>query len=188
MKPSKGKKAAKKERNTKESNPLTTEIHHAPQPPAPDLLQHVDVGLNSITRNLGTQSPGPLCEDDSHGRGKKYSMVFVARGDQSSTFNCHFPTMVGAASRDLPPDDKIRLVGFSKPCSERLSNCLKVARVSSIAIEREAPGAGALWEVVKRSVKPVDVRWLDGDRVPPYLSTKINAIETTSGPKRPKQS
>lgn len=188
MRPSKGKRAVKRERKAKASDASTAEDQHYPQPPPPDLLHYVDVGLNSITRNLEIQPPGSSCEDDSQVQRKKYSMIFVARGDQSSAFNCHFPTMVGAASRDIPHDERIRLVGFSKSSSERLSSCLKVARVSSVAVEREAPGAGALWEVVKRSVKPVDVPWLDGNGVPPYLSTKINTIETTLGPKRPKQS
>lgn len=184
MKPSKGKKAAKKERKALASNPPLAESQHAPPPP-PDLLHHVDIGFNSITRNMGTNPRDG--DDDGQEHKGKYSMIFVTRGDQSSAFNCHFPKMVGAASKDVPLNDRIRLVGFSKPCSERLSKCLGLARVSSVAIGREAPGAGALWEVVKRNIKPVDVRWLEGDPDTSYLTTKINSIETTIGPKRPRQ-
>lgn len=132
--------------------------------------------------------------DDSSGEGGNcrgqtgpHTMIFVARGDQSPAFNAHFPRMVGAASKNNPSDDKIRLVGFSKACSDRLSTCLGVARVSSIAVRHGAPGADALLRAVKGAVKPVDIGWLEGERDPSYLTTKINSIETTVGTKRVKQ-
>lgn len=135
----------------------------------------VDVGLNSITKKLDT---------DGGNSDRQYSMIFVARGDQSSSFNCHFPQMVGAGSRHLEADKKIRLVGFSRPCSERLSACLGLPRVSSVAIRTGAPGASALQELVRRTVKPVDAAWLEETRQAKYLATMINATETTVGPKR----
>lgn len=111
-------------------------------------------------------------------------MIFVARGDQSSAFNCHFPQMVGVASKDLPIERKIRLVGISKPCSERLSACLGLPRVSSIAVSGDAPGAGALEEFVRKVVSPVTVHWLGTLGEAEYLPTKINPIETLVGQKK----
>ena len=111
-------------------------------------------------------------------------MVFVTRGNQASTFNCHFPQMIGAASKHLSSDEQIRLVGFSKPCSERLSTCLGVPRVSSLAIIKDAPGARALHNFVMKTVAPVEASWLNGSADAQYLAPKINAIETTVGPKR----
>ena len=182
MKPSKGKKAAKRERRAAASDRVAEDTRQITPPPPPDIAHHVDVGFNSITRNLETQHSSG--RDGTNGDDRQYTMIFVARGDQSSTFNCHFPKMVAAASQDLPRNVKIRLVGFSKPCSEKLSRCLGIARVSSIAITRAAPGAGVLLELVRSHVEPVDVSWLETDRNPQYLTTSINAIETTVGPKR----
>lgn len=175
VKPSKGKRAAKRE----------TSEDSFPPPAAPDLASSVDVGFNVITTNL---SAG---DDSSDGTGietRKYSMVFVSRGDQSPAFNCHFPKMVCAASQKLRPEDRTRLVGFSKPCSERLSQCLGVARVSSLAIAHGAPGSDALWEMVKTLVEPIDGKWLEAGSDGNFVSTKINAVETTIGPKKPKKS
>jgi ribonuclease P/MRP protein subunit POP3 len=182
VKPSKGKKAAKRQRKAAASDLVAEDTRQTSPLPPPDIAHHVDVGFNSITRNLETQHPSG--GDGIKGGDRQYTMIFVARGDQSSTFNCHFPKMVAAASRDLPPNDRIRLVGLSKPCSDKLSKCLGIGRVSSIAITREAPGAGVLLEMVRSHVEPVDVSWLEADRNPQYLATSINAIETTVGPKR----
>ena len=154
-----------------------------PVPPMPEIEASIDVGLNSITRNLqlcSRQDPESMGDEPD----RQYSMVFVARGDHASTFNCHFPQMIGAASRKISPERKIRLVGISKPCSERLSSCLGVPRVSSVAIRMDAPGAGALQEFVMKKVAPIEASWLDVSPDAQYLAPKINAIETTVGPKR----
>lgn len=177
---SKGKRAAQKE---KEAKKIEDDLEQPPVPPMPELEASIDVGLNSITRNLQScSSKDTECTEDEPKR--QYSMVFVARGNQASTFNCHFPQMVGAASKNLPPDSQIRLVGFSKPCSERLSTCLGVPRVSSIAIVKDAPGAGALQEFVMKTVAPVDASWLNAAPSTDYIAPKINAVETTVGPRR----
>lgn len=151
-------------------------------PPPPDLVNHLDIGLNAITKNLGSKPEDEVTRPPRN----PYAVVFVARGDQSSAFNCHFPKMVGAASKDLPAEEKIRLVGFSKPCTERLSKALEIPRVSSIGICREAPGAKGLLDMVAEVVRPVEVSWLDSSCQPEYLTTRINAVETTIGTKRQK--
>lgn len=182
IKRSKGKRAAKKE---KEASKAANAPDEPPVPPMPVLDASIDIGLNSISRNLQRLSslkPEEMPDDPD----RQYSMVFVARGNQASSFNCHFPQMVGAASRNLPTEEKTRLVGFSKPCSERLSACLGVPRISSVAIVRDAPGAGALQDFVMKNVAPVEATWLDAIQDSTYLSTNIKAIETTVGQKRVK--
>ncbi|KAH7144026.1 hypothetical protein EDB81DRAFT_884619 [Dactylonectria macrodidyma] len=171
-KPSKGKRAAKREKAARKTQGADEE---PPVPPMPELNTMIDVGLNSITRTL---------DADSGNSDRQYSMIFVSRGDQSSPFNCHFPQIVGAGSRHLEANKKIRLVGFSKPCSERLSACLGLPRVSSVAIRTDAPGASALQELVRRTVEPVDAAWLEKTQEAKYLVTMINATEATVGPKR----
>ncbi|KAF4442788.1 rnase subunit pop3 [Fusarium acutatum] len=180
IKRSKGKRSSQKEKGVKKTAQASEQ---PPVPPMPDIEASIDVGLNSITRNL------QLCsrqETESMGDepDRQYSMVFVARGDQASTFNCHFPQMIGAASRNTNSERKTRLVGLSKPCSERLSSCLGVPRVSSVAIRMDAPGAGVLQEFVMKKVEPIEASWLDVSSDAQYLAPKINAIETTVGPKR----
>ncbi|KAM5345479.1 hypothetical protein ACJ41O_011341 [Fusarium nematophilum] len=177
---SKGKRAANKVKDTNKAVG-TSEEHLVP--PAPEIDASIDIGLNSISRNLQAlaQNKAQSMRDEPQ---RQYSMVFVARGNQASSFNCHFPQMVGAASKHVPAADKIRLVGFSKPCSERLSVCLGVPRVSSIAITKNAPGIGALQEFVLKTVAPAEASWLDASQDPQYQATNINSIETTAGPKR----
>ncbi|KIL84781.1 hypothetical protein FAVG1_12009 [Fusarium avenaceum] len=177
---SKGKRAAQKGKDAKRTGDGSEQ---PPVPPTPEIEANIDIGLNSITRNLQLYSRKvtEATEDESQ---RRYSMVFVTRGNQASTFNCHFPQMIGAASEQLSVTEKICLVGFSKPCSERLSTCLGVPRVSSIAILKDAPGAGALQEFVMKAVAPVEASWLNASVDTKYLGPKINAIQTTVGPKR----
>jgi ribonuclease P/MRP protein subunit POP3 len=155
----------------------------APTPRNLELSASVDVGFNSITKNLGTLSKP---SDEATPSNKVYSMIFVARGSQSPAFNHHFPQMVAAASRNLPEKEKIRLIGFSKPCSERIGSTLGISRVSSIAISRHAPGAEALLAVVENLVAPVNSPWHSEMPGAVYKTTQIGSEETTIGTKRVK--
>ncbi|KAM0454929.1 hypothetical protein ACHAPV_008070 [Trichoderma viride] len=181
--PSKGKRAAKRDKKlaTKLDGPANTP--KLPTPRSLELSACVDIGFNSIAQNLGSPSkPSEVAKPSP----KDYSMVFVARGSQSPAFNHHFPQMIAAASRNLPEKEKIRLVGFSKPCSERIGNTLGIPRVSSIAISRHAPGAEALLAVVENLVAPVDSPWLSEVPNTEYKTTQIASVETTIGTKRVK--
>ncbi|KND92215.1 hypothetical protein TOPH_03243 [Tolypocladium ophioglossoides CBS 100239] len=179
IKPSKGKRAAKRKTNSKDGERPPA---NAPVPPKPEICAKVDVGFNSITKNLEELANPNVEPTDTPSQ--PYSMVFVARGNQSATFNCHFPKMICAASKNTQRDEKTRLVGFSKPCSDRLSSCLGVARVSSVAVERDAPGAEALWAFVQKAVPPIDISWFEGVGDSKYQATKIASVETTVGIKK----
>lgn len=183
VKPSKGKRAAKREKRMAMELDKAAEAAKLPTPRSLELSARVDIGFNSITKNLGSLSkPCEVVKPSP----KDYSMVFVARGSQSPAFNHHFPQMVAAASRNLPENEKIRLVGFSKPCSERIGNTLGIPRVSSIAISRHAPGAEALLAVVENLVAPVDSPWFNEVPSTEYRATQIVSAETTIGTKRVK--
>ncbi|ETR99113.1 hypothetical protein M419DRAFT_87288 [Trichoderma reesei RUT C-30] len=183
IKPSKGKRAARREKKTKMQLDEPSGSVKIQPPPVPELSASVDVGFNSITEKLGslTQPSDGTAHSD-----KRYSMIFVARGSQSPAFNHHFPQMVAAASRYLPDKEKIRLVGFSKPCSERLGSVLGIPRVSSVAISAHAPGADALFALVQNTVSPVESPWLDEAACATYKPTRIGSVETTIGTKRVK--
>lgn len=158
----------------------------AVDPPAkPEIASQVDVGFNSITTGLqNTNKEGK--SDRRPEREQKYSMVFVCRGNQTAAFNSHFPQMVAASPNDVQADQATRLVGFSRPCSDRLSSSLGIARVSSVAIKKDAAGSSALCELVRRSVKPVLCEWLDEARSQQYLQSKIVSKEIFVGAKKSK--
>lgn len=183
VRPSKGKRAAKREKKMAMNSKGAAESVKLPTPRSLELSRSVDIGFNSITQNLGSLSKP---SEEAKPSPKDYSMVFVARGSQSPAFNHHFPQMVAAASRNLPEKEKIRLVGFSKPCSERIGSTLGIPRVSSIAISRHAPGADALLAVVENLVAPVDSPWLNEVPSAEYKATQIGSVETAIGAKRVK--
>ena len=183
IRPSRGKRAVKRKANAEGQEHLPTKV---PAPPKPEICAKVHVGFNSITKRLEELSQVASGSDSkpSNTNDDPYSMVFVARGNQSSAFNCHFPTMICVASKNTQQEQKTRLVGFSKPCSDRLSLSLGIARVSSVAVERDAPGAEALWAFVQKAVRPVDGIWLGGIGETKYRATQIVSAETTVGNKK----
>ncbi|KFA63509.1 hypothetical protein S40285_00337 [Stachybotrys chlorohalonatus IBT 40285] len=184
IQPSKGKRALRRKRKVADGagQASTGATNRATPPNPPEMAAKVDVGFNKITRVLQ--------EASSTGREaqRAYSMVFVARGNQSPAFNCHFPVMVGAASKSLPPDRQTRLVGFSKPCSERLSSCLGIARVSAVAIVSDEPVAAALWSFVQKAAAPVQMPWPAEAQEAAYKATQIKSFQTPVGTKRARPS
>lgn len=175
-------------------------------PPAPDLAAFVDVGFSTISRNLQDQSaPSSVNEKTEEGQNgghaddegvssgsspKKapYSIIFVARSGQSSAFNCHFPQMVAVASKSQPDENKMRLVGFSKSCEEKLARALGIPRVSSVALRADAPQAKGLVDYVREHVAPVQVAWLQEAGSGKFLETNIEAVPTKIGSKKTKSS
>lgn len=110
-----------------------------------------------------------------------YSVVFVARSSQAPAFNCHFPQMVAVASDSKPSDPPVRLVGFSKPCEDRLSAALGIPRVSSIALREGAPQTKGLLDYVRGHVAPIEVAWIKEARSAEHRGTKIEAVPTKVG-------
>jgi ribonuclease P/MRP protein subunit POP3 len=162
-------------------------------PPAPEITSYVDVGLASISRNLEKLSaqPMPLAEPSGEhppelDKQMNYAAIFVARSGQSSAFHCHFPQMVAVASNKQQLEVPIRLVGFSKPCADRLSLCLGLPRVSSIGISNLAPNSSALISFVREHVPPVRMAWANQLRDAEFRQTNIEALETTAGVKKQK--
>ncbi|KAK3375131.1 hypothetical protein B0H63DRAFT_481921 [Podospora didyma] len=164
----------------------------SPVPPAPELAAYVDVGLSNISRQLQDMSAAPDHSATPKSKNKvgqaPYSVVFVARSGQSSAFNCHFPQMAALVSKSQPTEEALRLVGFSRSCEDRLSAALGIPRVSSIAIRDDAPQAKGLVGFVRDHVAPIKVGWLQEARSGGILETKIEAVQTMVGSKRPKTS
>ncbi|KAG5982946.1 hypothetical protein E4U55_001082 [Claviceps digitariae] len=184
LKASKGKREAK--RNAQAT--VVKSESSVPKPAKPELVDHVVVGFNAITRGLESMSSDNAIYHSEPSSKPLYSMVFVSRGNQSAAFNCHYPKLVGVASKMCASTEDIKLIGLSKSCSDRLADCLGIARVSSLAIKRDAPGVEALWTFVKNNVASVDVAWLNNSSSIQYKPTHIAAVETKIGSKRMKTS
>ncbi|KAK3340713.1 hypothetical protein B0H65DRAFT_268053 [Neurospora tetraspora] len=192
--PSKGKR--KRKLTEQQGDAKTPQV-----PPAPELAAYVDVGFSTISRNLQDLSAVAISEETEEAKGgehdekvssgsKKapYSIIFVARSGQSSAFNCHFPQMVAVASKSQSKEEKIRLVGFSKSCEERLATALGIPRVSSVALRADAPQAKGLVDFVREHVAPIEVAWLQEAGSGKFLETNIEAVPTKIGSKKTKSS
>lgn len=113
-------------------------------------------------------------------------MVFVVRSGPPSTFFSHLPQMVAVASRHQK--EPVRLVGFSKSCEEKLSACLGIPRVSSVALRAGEGGQlKALVDFVRKQVAPVEAPWLEDGGKGEFRETKINSIQAPIGAKRQKK-
>ncbi|CAK7202610.1 RNase P and RNase MRP subunit [Sporothrix eucalyptigena] len=179
-------------------------------PPPPDLLQFIDVGLVTITRELAksaapgsvipaqgapkdTSHPSPTTPSSSPSSSiSPYAAVFVVRSGHSSAFYSHFPQMVAVASQQVSaapdsPSSPIRLVGFSRACEDRLGTSLEIPRVSAVAIRAGAPQSQGLLKFLEETVSAVDVRWLGEAQTGKFRNTHIHMAEVTVGPKRKKK-
>ncbi|PKS12677.1 hypothetical protein jhhlp_000885 [Lomentospora prolificans] len=190
--PSRGKGAKKRRKNQERKG--SKKLEEKPVvPPVPQIAKHVDIGLASISRGLQQLISGTEASSsrDAHGTLRQegqppqadrpvYSAIFVAKHGQPTTFHCHFPQMVHAASKNQCCEEPIRLVGLSGPCGDRLSAAVGISRVSAIALHAQAPEARALVDFVRNHVPPVSSTWSfsNGARSPQYLETNIKAIET----------
>ncbi|KAI8164462.1 hypothetical protein K4K49_002716 [Colletotrichum sp. SAR 10_70] len=179
VKPSEGKRAAKrkrKEEGGESKAPAKTE-----RPPAPEIASFVDVGLTSITRNLEKLASGPdqpsRENDATPSSASPYALIFVARSGQSSAFNSQLPQMVAVASKYSQSTPATRLVGYSKPCGDKLSTCLGIPRVSSVGIRVNAPMSKALVEFVNEHVSPVRIAWLEEAQDAKYRQMQLKTEE-----------
>jgi ribonuclease P/MRP protein subunit POP3 len=96
--------------------------------------------------------------------------------------------MVALAAQSQSPEKAVRLVGLSKACEDRLSTALGIPRVSSIALREDAPQAKGLIDFVREHVAPVRISWLQEARSAKFLETKIDAVPTRIGNKKPRLS
>ncbi|KAL1842743.1 hypothetical protein VTJ49DRAFT_4381 [Mycothermus thermophilus] len=191
--PSKGKRKRSKQADAQ--NTGASAVPGSSSPPAPELSAYVDVGLSQISRSLQAMSsktnkpatsstPAAASGHHSSLENKPYTIIFIARSNQSPAFHSHFPQMVALASQSQPPSTAVRLVGFSKACESRLSEALGIPRASCIALREGAPQAKGLVEFVREKVKPIEVEWLEEVKKAVFLETRIRAVATKVGVKK----
>lgn len=193
IKASKGKRS---KRAAKRKRGLDEQLQKEPDlPPPPAVAGYVDVGLSNITRNLqlcaATSAIAADAEAKKNGETtapNPYSVVFVSRSGPPSAFFDHVPQMVAVASKSQQLEEPIRLMGFSKDSEERLSACIGIPRVTSVALR--ADGLAQLKAVVnfvRERVPAIGSPWLDQAAKGAYHETKINTIQAPIGKKRQKK-
>ncbi|CAN8096635.1 unnamed protein product [Discula destructiva] len=192
IKASKGKRAkrAAKRKRGQEGEPQSDQ----PMPPSPEVAKFVDVGLSNITRNLQLNARVPPQDDESkeNNTGPEsrapYSAIFVSRSGPPSAFFSHLPQMVAVASKAQQLAEPIRLVGFSKGCEERLSACMGIPRVTSVALRVANVGQmKVIDEFVRERVPAMNVCWLETAAKGEYQETNINTIQAPIGKNRQKE-
>lgn len=189
---SKGKRSKpKKRKRDQDSVPPQPD---RPVPPPPAIASSVDIGLSNITRNLqlgaGNLTPKAISQElpSDSGNPAPYSVVFVARSGPPSPFFSHLPQMVAVASKSRHLAEPIRLVGFSRACEERLSACMGVPRVTSVALRAgDMAQSKALVQFVQERVLAVEMPWLDEFGKGNYQEAKIKTIQAPIGKKRQKK-
>ena len=192
LNPSKG----KRQRAKRKHDELAQATPQTKTPPRPELAGYIDVGLSCISRQLellsGRHENNPSSEKQPESKSsstnetpqQQYAVIFVSRSGLAPAFIAHFPQMVAAASSPNANEDSARLVGFSRSCQERLSSCLGIPRVSSVAIRTGAPQSKALVDFVRAHVPSIEVTWLEEALAADHLQTNINAVTTSIGPQK----
>lgn len=182
---SKGKRSKKRKREVEEQATSREEVA-ASKPPTPHIAAFTDVGLSSITKHLQelvSKSPEAGGDTTNHDS-QPYALIFVARSGQPPAFSSHFPQMVAVASKHSGKGEFIRLVGYSKHCSDRLSASLGIPRVSSVGVRLGAPRAQALTDYVREHVPPVKIPWLEDAESAEYRQSRISSEEKTVSQKK----
>lgn len=192
IKPSKGQRSRAKKRKRGQAEAKDEKDVGTPPPPA--VASYVDVGLSNITRNLQTRASDKSTTkatkvQKSSQKVEPYSLVFVVRSGPPSTFFDHLPRMIAVASKAWALAEPVRLVGFSKSCEDRLSACMGIPRVTSVAVKQGGMAPlKALADFVRERVPPIRAPWLEEAEKVVFRETKINTIQAPIGKKRQKKS
>lgn len=157
------------------------------------MADSVHVGLSNITRNLqlsavSTAPDAEAKEGDAPTPSTPYSIIFVSRSGSPSIFFSHLPEMVAVASRSQQLVEPIRLVGFSKSSEERLSACMGIPKVTSVALRADNMAQlKAVEDFVRERVPAIKACWLEEAAKGTYRETNINTIQAPLGKKRQKK-
>lgn len=189
IKPSKGKRRAAQKRKRDQAEGDAKKENDVVLPPPPAVAACVDVGLSQITKTLQSRAePDHLADAQETTKSiDTYTLVFVVRSGPPSAFFDHLPQMVAVASKAWALSEPVRLVGFSKSCGDRLSACLGIPRVTSLAIRRhDTAQLKALVDFVQARVPPVCAPWLEEAGLGEFRPSKINTLQAHIGKKRQK--
>ncbi|GAP89276.1 putative RNase p and RNase mrp subunit [Rosellinia necatrix] len=184
---SKGNRTKKRKRKERSDQAMAVAV-----PPAPGIQPYLDIGLSNVSRCLQKAVTEGLeissSQDDQNSEQKLasrfYSVIFVARSGQPNALSSHLPQMVAVACKSHPSQPPTRLVELPKACEGRLCESLGIPRVSCIGICIGAPNSDALVDFAREHVGVITIPWLQEAAQVEYQATKINAVETTIGPRK----
>ncbi|KAK7064093.1 ribonucleases p mrp protein subunit pop3 kDa subunit [Favolaschia claudopus] len=135
--------------------------------PRPDILSHLSIGLNAVTRRLDDQirsSRKTVSLDSAPTVASvpptvSIKVVMVCRADvDPSILIAHIPHEVAAYNSCAPPDP-IKLVTFPKGAEADLAKAVGLRRVTVIAMDINTPGLDGLVALLD-SVPTVTAPWL----------------------------
>ncbi|KFY80728.1 hypothetical protein V499_00436 [Pseudogymnoascus sp. VKM F-103] len=183
--PSKGKRSKKAKRRELKGGAAKPTQDEASVPP-PELISHILVGLNSITRHLESQSrkacpPSlgvPIPSYDGPANSQRHLAVVVTTWPSVPTIlTSHLHKLVQTSSllhHNLPPT---RFVTLPRSSEKRLCSALGVPRAGFIGIFDGAPSATAVIDFCVANVPELEVDgWLKVDKSA-FMPLKINTIE-----------
>ncbi|KAF2634100.1 hypothetical protein P280DRAFT_464155 [Massarina eburnea CBS 473.64] len=181
MTPSKGRKRKRNSKTSPQKKPSSTDVDIPDTPPPPpEIVSHILVGLNSVTRHLealATQTaPSSLSTTNSGGDRKEkeaktcplrpISLVIIPHPHPPSSLpHAHIPALIHLANLETPspsiPPTATRLIAVPPPAESLLSTALYIPSISALAILEDAPGANALVQYVREHVGVTECRWID---------------------------
>ncbi|KFZ05498.1 hypothetical protein V501_08285 [Pseudogymnoascus sp. VKM F-4519 (FW-2642)] len=183
--PSKGKRSKKAKRRELKGGAAKPAQDEASVPP-PELISHILVGLNSITRHLESQSrkacpPSlgvPIPSSDRPANSQRHLTVVVTTWPSVPTIlTSHLHKLVQTSSLLHPNLPPTRFVTLPRSSEKRLCSALGVPRAGFIGIFDGAPSATAVIDFCLANVPELEVDgWLKTDKSA-FMPLKINTIE-----------
>lgn len=147
-----------------------TETIASPRPPAPRIADHVQIGLNSVTRSLeGTATqcmPTPLADrlnhlqDSTTPRPKTTLAVVIVSKNKTDLVYSHLPMLCATASANSTKETSIRLVSLDADAEARLAECTGLHRVGVIGVSAGDAAVQPLIDYVRSHVEPMHLPWL----------------------------
>lgn len=183
--PSKGKRNKKAKCREPKGGAAKPAQDEASVPP-PELISHILVGLNSITRHLESQSrkacpPSlgvPIPSSDGPASPQRHLTVVVTTWPSVPTIlTSHLHKLVQTSSLLHPNLPPTRFVTLPRSSEKRLCSALGVPRAGFIGVFDGAPSATAVIDFCLANVPQLEVgEWLKAD-MSAFMPLKINTIE-----------
>ncbi len=160
----------------------------------PEIFSYLTIGFNSTVRMLegigGTSKKTPAAIEQSQKTATDVKdagccpTVFVCRSALPEPVSQSFPILIAIASLRIESPQPMRLLELSARAEAAVSAALALPRVSVLAIQQDAPGAGLFLQFIREHVGPVALPWLSEAPSPTYLPVKFNAVKAVIGTKK----
>lgn len=197
MIPSKGKRRKKRKRDDEDHACDGVGNAQSNQAQMPAVFDYVTIGFNSTVRSLEAISksskPAVLRDADTDMQELDFmdfnlTAVFICRSILPDPVTASIPLLIATASLAQPQYPPIRLVQLSADVERQLAEALHQPRVGFVGFRIGMPNADVLLALVRATVGPVRVPWLNSSESPRYLPVQIESTETSiSSKEKPNQ-